>query len=281
MATARKKRKPARPVPMEIPRGVNTRPLKDMKLFHGRVDWRKWWEDFYLRINESGLPLYKSVRHFAHRRAKSPEQKEFLIWVLGPQKDLDSNIAKWPFAKPMDWDTKRDSGGWFGKESIKGLASTIRAKRDALESLREAGELTTLPMLVRLEQLAQQVDKAFSGSIFVEGLSISANYARANHYLGLLNKIINMKAKADDMYARAHGVNFDDMDGLSRLLAASMQSRIQESGKTPEQTRYESTMTALNEMMLKKAAKFDFELPKDAAKVLEMIPVNKKKNGIQ
>jgi hypothetical protein len=266
----------------------NKASLTDMKTFFNNTDWMVWWEDFYLSIGFGAESLYRTVRQFAKRKAKSQEQFEFLLWVCGPGPQDPQNPTaqekklqeRWPFAKPMNWYQKRETGGWFSPEAILESGKTVKAKLHALESLKEAGDLSTLPFLFRLEALAQQLDKEFQGRLFLPRLSTAENESRARLYLSLLERIMQMKATADNMYARSLGVNLDDMDGLTRLLTISLGARAIEE-QSPENKRLGTALTAINSMMLQKAAKHGTPLPAGTGEVLDITLAPKKRKDVQ
>lgn len=246
--------------------------LTDMASFHRLTNWADLWEQWYLDLDTSGRPKYKRIYDFANATGKSPTQRKFLAWYLGPTEPPNEVLAeRWPFVKPLDWKKKRETGGWYTDASLKVMTLSIRSRMDALEALREAGNSITLNSVARIEQLAQRLDEAFQGRFFVDGLSMPENYGRARAYLDLHQQLLNLMALAQDLYAKAHGINYADMSGFADLIAASALAA-QRSG-VKERSKVEVALEQMISMALVKSANYELPLPDDVQKkIIDMAP---------
>lgn len=231
--------------------------LTDMREFHSSVDWAEWWEEFYTAITPGGTPLYKTFRKFASAKASNQAQRNFIEYLIGPPDLFEQVPSLWLKWKPMDWEEKRATGGWYSDKSIQALSTVIKDQRDAINALRASGNQITLRSLVRFESLAQQLDKEFRGRFFVEGLSYADNLSRANSYLHLHRQIQILQQSAQDMFAKAHGINYA-VDGFQTLLMG-MKAAAQETDVTS--TRTGKMMSKIIEMTLSKAATHDIPVP--------------------
>ena len=100
-------------MPTKRKRGVpKNRTNYDMQRYYKSLDLAALWADFYVSISPSGLPKYKSSKQFARAVGENDQQVEFLIWLFGPDGDAEAN-ALFPYAKPLDFDSKRSTKGWF------------------------------------------------------------------------------------------------------------------------------------------------------------------------
>jgi hypothetical protein len=251
------------------------RMLTDMNLFYRRTDWGSLWEDWYLSVGTEGQFKYRFIRTFVKVIGESMEQRRFLNWYLGPKIDSDPDTLRYPYVAdgPVDWAEKRKSGGWFTHKNLTVLGKEITRRMNALDALREAGNQCTLSSLVRAEQLAQRLDEEFRGSFFLPGLSLHSNQERAELYVSLHTKLLDLKAKAQDLYAKSHGVNFEDMSGLVRLMEATAMASAQAQlieGKQP--TKMEAALNKFVQMTMAKASRYDLPLPTDIeASVTEVV----------
>lgn len=260
----------AKPKPIILPRDKT---LADMAAFHRTIDWAAWWEEFYLALGPSGLPKYRTVEQFASAHSRTEKQRQFIVWYIGPKQVPDPDAGKYPFIKtePMDWKEKRATGGWYNDRYLKTITQTIRTRMTALDALREAGNSFTLNSVARMEQLAQRLDEAFQGQFFLPELSHGDNLGRARAYIDLHGQLLGLLRQAQEMYAKAHGVNYDDMSGFANLIAASAMAAQQQGD--PTQSRVSSAVEKLVNMTLLKSARFNLPLPEAAEQVLETTAV--------
>jgi hypothetical protein len=277
-------KQPKKKKPIVIPKPRNYM-LTDMHRFYRNTDWSNLWEDWYLSVNPQGQFKYKTLRTFIKKVAVSQEQKRFMSWYLGPKQNPDMEQVNYPYVPdgPVDWVEKRNSGGWFSDKNLVVLGKEITRRVNALDAMRTAGNTFTLHSLARAEQLAQRLDEEFRGSFFLPGLSLSQNSVRAELYVSLHTKLLDYKAKAQDLYAKSHGINFEDMSGLVQLMTASAMATTQAQladGKQP--TKQEAAITKFVEMTLAKASRYQLPLPTDIeAKVEEVISIADAKKKLQ
>jgi hypothetical protein len=228
-----------------------------MGMFYRVTDWAELWEDWYLSLSPDGSYKYKSIKFFALAHGKSKQQRIFLRWYLGPNLDGDqpTPYPAIPSVHSQDWAKRRRDGGWFTEDNLKKFGSEIRRRVNALEALREAGGIT-LQSLIRAEQMALQIDKAFNGQMFIGGAAFEVNLHRAKSYIALQAQVQELKEKAQDMFAKSHGLNFNDMAGLTALMTAGAMNTQRDS-----QSQGERALSAVVRMALEKAKKYDLELP--------------------
>ncbi len=284
------KKKAGRPLGVKNGQGKPKKPhvnfrdrfLYDMHLYFRATDWSEMWKQWYLAVDGENAPKYRTIRSFAKAQAESKEQKQFLLWYLGPLPEPgvpDLEATKYPFIStgPVDWVEKRNSGGWFTDKSLKAFGMEITRRMNALDALREAGKIT-LNSLVRAEQLAQRLDEAFNGTFFIPGMTFDGNARRAELYLSLHDRILTMKGRAQDLYAKSHGVNFDDMSGLQALMQASALAATIREAEGHELNPAQSAIKAFVQMTLAKAARYDLPLPEGAgAHIIDVVNQDKEK----
>jgi len=258
------------------------RALDDMRRFYKSLDFAALWNDFYMSIDPSGRPKFKSARQFVSslvpKVIQNETQLDFLVWVFGP-KDSDPRMAAlYPFAEPLDFDNRRDTGGWFTEANLKEHSKVIRQEINALEALRSAGNGITIHSLARMENLAERLDADFSGRFFVDGLTLKENIARAQLYVSLHDKLLHMIGYAQDIYAKSHGINFQDMSGFERLLTA--QALAMSAATEVRTSKADKVMGKIIEMALAKSAKHGIQLPADVEKVIVMESGRKDKKAV-
>lgn len=257
-----------------VPAVPKNRTLDDMQRFYRTLDLAELWQDFFVSIDSSGRPKYKSARHFARHLAENDKQREFLTWLFGPAKDSDPQMdLLYPFAKPLDFDYKRETGGWYTEENLRTHSKAIREELNALEALRAAGNGITLNSLSRMENMARQLDKDFGGRFMVDGLSMKENMVRARFYVMLQERLLKMIGYAQDIYAKSHGINFQDMSGFERLLAANAITTA--AVNTASNSRVSKVLNTIVEMALEKAVTHGLPLPKD---VTDKVVIEAKKS---
>lgn len=271
-----------------VVKGFRSKVLTDMSYYFRSVDWAEYWEEWFLGVKPDGSRKYIRLRDFIAAHAESKEQETFLIWYLGPETE-NSKIEGKDYLRfapaPVDWIAHRKSGGWFTNANMRLLSADITRRMNALECLREAGNKVSLHAYLRAGQLAAQIDEAFKGAIFLPGLTMNDNAQRAKLYMELQERALKLQGKAQSLYARSHGVNFDDMAGLVKIMEASalsaqQQALISGAAETPVQ----AALRGIVEMTVIKAHRYGLKLPPDAeAKIVdavtdvEEVPEKKKK----
>jgi hypothetical protein len=224
-----------------------------MRTYFQSIDWAAWWAEWYLEVEEQCRPRWRALWPFVQSRTKIRGQQEFLMWYLGPEEENVKTAYYQHIApKPVDWVKRRNTGGWFNQTNLKAMGADITRRMNALDALRESGNKFGLQFLSRAAMLAQKIDETFKGEFFVPGLSQKENQARAEAYMALHERVIKYYASAQDLYAKAHGVNFDDMAGLVKLMEAASVSVGMAAKETPQQAAVRSAV----ELMLAKAAKY-------------------------
>lgn len=252
--------------------------------FYRSLDFRELWEDFFDSVNSNGTRKWKSAKQLANSLGKTQAQKDFLIWVLGPDDDSHpSHKERFPQITPLDFDKKRDEGGWFTEASLKKHAGVIKKNLTALEALKMVGEEVTVHSLSRMENLARTIDKEFAGKLFVDGLDWKENKERAQLYVSLHLRVLNMIDQAQDIYAKSHGINFSDMSGFEKLLTAQALAinATLANQTSAHESRQSRLLNGLITMTLEKAAERGLPLPKDVSNVIEMSVETPKKKVVQ
>lgn len=289
MASSKKKGRPpgvknghGRPKKKPIAPDFRDRMLADMRLYFRGTDWSDLWQRWYLSVDGENERKYKSLREFCKDIAESKEQKHFLLWYLGPKPEegeVDLEAPKYKFIPdgPVDWVKRRNSGGWFTEGNLKAFGMEITRRMNALDALREAGKIT-LHSLVRAEQLAQRLDEAFNGTFFIPGMTLEGNEKRAKLYLDLHERILGMKSTAQDLYAKSHGVNFEDMSGLAALMQASALAATLRDAEGGTLDPAQSAIKAFVQMTLAKSSRYNLPLPEGAeGSIIEMVQADKDK----
>jgi hypothetical protein len=237
---------------------IHDKTLDDMDLFWRSVDWLSWWEEFYCSVRSSGRPQYPSVYSFANAKAKSEEQKKFMLWYLGPR---DEETQKYKFipTKALDWEKKRAQGGWSSPEELKNTSRLIKMQMDGLGALREAGNGVILQSFLHLKDVMARLNEAFSGPWMAENLDFKVNVERIRTYLSLYQQVLLLQRMAEDQYAKALGINFEDMKGLGDLMLAS--AMVAQRNGSEQKTRVEKVVDQLVQMTLLKSHNYDMPLP--------------------
>jgi hypothetical protein len=270
------------------------RSMDDMRWFHRITDWEALWNDFYLSIDRAGNPKHATLAAFIQTVAKSPTQRVFLTWYLGPKPrmvETDPQLLKFgQITEPVDWMRKRDTGGWFCEETVTKFTAEITRKVNALEAMREAGNHFTVRSMARFESLANQLDKDMRGCMMQPGLTLKEQEARAEVYLRLHERLLSLQGTAQELYAKAHGVDFRDLSGLMTLMqaAALNQQQVDDMGSGPSLVPgHRKTATAILgnviEMAMVKADKYKYKQPDliDEAIEAEVTSTKKSKDGVQ
>lgn len=251
--------------------------LTDMDAFHRSINWTEWWEEFFSKVASDGQYFYPSVAKFAIVKAPGAagvNQREFINWYLGPVNDNDPLAQHFMFVKgkPLGWIEKRRSGGWWTPESMKALNRDIKCQINALDAMRAAGNGIVLSAFASIGLLLTKLDESFHGEFFIPGLELEDNIKRAEKYIGLRQRLLNMLGQAQDIYAKSHGINYSDMSGFAQLIAASALARTASGDGAKD--RYQQVLDQLHSVALEKSALYGLPLPADMqSKVIESKPV--------
>lgn len=259
--------------PSRVETKTTDKAIRNMRIFYQRVDWHEWWESFFLDQDDKGRFKYSSTRAFAHDRAISPQQRRFIKLLIGPN-NVETSLkmaTKYPWfgQEPQDWAQKRNAGGWYTKQNMARTLKEIDHRMGVYDKLCTAGDKYYLPEIVRLDMMAESLDKAFHGELFAPNQSFEVNAKRANEYVELKRKLMGLKSTALDLFAKSQGINFADMSGLVNLMTAAAMSaanKAQIEGRVP--TKEEAALKAIVSMTMAKAAKYDLPLPHDADTVI-------------
>lgn len=254
---------------------------RGVKQFWISADWPDLWEQFYMTLADSGTFKYRSVREFAKVVSNNDEQRAFLEWYLGPKAEKqedDPGYARFKFVgggHPQDWKKKRETHGWYTRDGLKQLARTITSKQNALEKMAEAGDQITLQSFQSSAILLERLDREFQGRFFIDSLNMAQNVARSRVYLGLRKQIIAQLSETQRLYALSHGYNYEDMEGFSHFIAASINLSVQNT--EAKKTGTEKLLSSLVQMTLRKAAAHNLPLPAEMdEKILEAVAVKDK-----
>ena len=203
---------------------ITPRP-EQLKTWFCSVDWSEWWSEWYLSVDEKNRFFYKQIKNFIDTKSQSAEQRDFLHWYLGAESSAeeDPRYAKYAYIAPapVGWTKKRSEGGWFHDVSLRAFGSEIVRRTNALDALREAGNKIGLHFMIRAGKMAQLVDEFFHGNPFASGKELNENMKRFQMYMEAQKSVQQYYAKAQELYAKSHGVNFDDMSGLVKILEAT------------------------------------------------------------
>ena len=234
---------------------------ESLKTWFGSIDWYDWWNDWFLSVNEKNQYLYKRITNFIDAKAESIEQRDFLHWYLGPESspEQDDRYVKYAnvASSPVGWTKKRAEGGWFHDVGLRAFGNDIIRRTNALDALREAGNKIGVYFMVRAGKMAQTVDEFFHGNPFVPGMSLAENMNRFQQYMAAQEAIQKYYAKAQDLYAKSHGVNFEDMAGLVKIMEAAALSATQKSAiEGHTQTPMQVAVSRFVEVAMAKAGKY-------------------------
>lgn len=247
----------------------------DMRRFHAALDFTAMWQGFYSEVNANNTRLYRSVNGFVKKGWKSfwdaelnEKQTEFLIWYLGSATPVDEEkVKEYPWASPQDWEKRREDGGWYSNASLRAYSQGVRQKMNALEALQEVGNGITINAVARVAKMMEQLDRDMNGSFFAEGLSYDQNKERARMYVELQGNLLNMLDKAQDIYAKAHGINFHDMSGFEQFMSAAALLRSSTTGGV-QQSNGDKVLGRIIEMTLEKSANHGIPIPEEMKKTV-------------
>lgn len=259
-------------------------PLVDMRVFFRTIDWSLWWEEWALSVDEEGKPKYKTIRSFAKSHTKTFKQRKLIEWYLGrvDPEHTEYRMYSWISTGPVDWAEKRRTGGWCTPASMRVFNEDIERRLLGLDAMRAAGNRYTLNSWCRAEQLCTEIDKFFMQP-WLPGLSYEQNVARMNTYMAMQEKALVLKEKAQDMYAKCHGIDFSDLQGVVQLMQSAVTTQLQTGGT--ELTADKKAIKSLVEMVVSKAHRYQLPLPEGAEQTIieataevEDMPKSKKKS---
>lgn len=249
-----------------------------MRRFYRSLDLSALFETFADSMTSTGHYRYPTAYQLAISKGVNQEQKDFLIYLLGPDPGDPDLALRFAGIQPLDFDKKRKTGKWFTSENVRAHSEAIRREINALDALREAGNRITVNSLVRMENLARQLDADFGGRFFVDGLSHEENMRRAKTYIDLHTRLLHLIGEAQDIYAKSHGINFADMSGFERLLAAQALTLAAQHGG--HESKAGQVLDKIVQMTLEKHAEHKIPLPATIENVVVMDgkPIKKDKN---
>ena len=264
--------------------------LSDMRRYFWATDWRELWEDWYLGVDESGRPKYRTIRQFIVKRAESAKQKQFLTWYLGPRPepgDKDLGEFMYPFTKsgPQDWAKKRSEGGWMASENMRDGLAEIRRTTHILQKVQAVGDKVHLQMVLKWQRVIEQIEKGVR-EIFLPDLGFKENFSRTREVIDILKEAQGGLQSATDAYMKSQGVNLDDLQGLVMLLASPALAANTALLQGKEPTQEQVAAQALVKMVMAKAQRYELPLPKAMeATIIDAVsedvePVVDKKKGV-
>ena len=254
----------------QLPSVRQPKTKKDIRVWFRTLDWSVLWDKFNNSIDAEGKYEYPSIQSFAKSITTNKYYRAFLHWYLGPVPEDgepgESKWSDWCKGGPQGWRRKRATGGWYLAANMRAMTHDIRRRVNALEALREAGNGVTLQSLIRAGQLAEELDAGFKGRMFLDSISFEGNVQRAQQYIALHAQILQLQEKAQELYAKSHGVNFDDMAGLAQLMqAAALNGALKGDDAN---SREKTALTAFVNMALQKSQKYAMDLPPGAVEVV-------------
>ena len=116
-------------------------------------------------------------------------------------------------------------------------------------------------------ELAQQLDEATRGVLFLPDAPLDVSVRRALSLLNLYREIQSLEDHAVQTFAKCHGVNFDDMSGLMHLMEASVLAGKTVEGRV-ELSREDKALALMMKMATQKAALYKLPLPADAEQAI-------------
>jgi hypothetical protein len=230
--------------------------------YFSSLDFTDLWESFSTDCNENGTLKYATVWSFVKAKTKESWKQKFLYWILGPIGTSD----EYKKYDQFDFDKRRENGHWYNSANASKLANEVKKHNNALESLREVGKVN-ISFISRLENLAKEIDREYSGRLFLPNLSAKENTLRAANYTQLLDRLQQMMGQAQIMYGRTQGMDLERLDQFFAMFGQGMgqaaaQMGLASGGKIIEgQTPASAAITKIADMIAQKAANFELELP--------------------
>lgn len=231
--------------------------------YYNALDLMSWWEAFNGDCLENGQLKYKTVWSFVSAKTKVDWQRKFLYWILGPVGQSD----EYKKYQQFDWISRRDKGHWYSSENATHLEKDLRNKQNALDAMKEVGYVN-ITFINRLEALAKEIDREYSGRLFLSNLSAKENSIRAASYTSLLDKLLKMMTDAQLMYGKTMGMDLDRLNDFFAMFAKGMGSAVTEHMGFAGSNTIEgnvnapnSTATLIAQMIMAKAAEREIDLP--------------------
>lgn len=212
------------------PRKLGKGRLTPIEYFYKSTDWVSLWEDFYLTLDTNGLYFWKNIYWLAQKHGKTPEERKFLCYYLGPPCYDDALNDRYSFCQPQDWQNKRETGGWYNDESIKQAAKLVKAEMDSFGTIREAGTQVTLPILVKISRLSEQIDAAFEYKPFLDP-SKPENLVRAQRYFDFQERAADLHERYTTLFAKQNGINFEDFGSYQQVTLTQLKIKEQAGSK--------------------------------------------------
>jgi hypothetical protein len=246
--------------------------------FYKSLDFVSLWEDFYLTLDENGVHRWKNVFQFANHHGRTVEQRRFLMYFLGPDNYDQDLYDKYFFCKPQDWLRKRETGGWYNDESIKQAAKIVRSQNDAFGVIQEAGREVTLPVLIKVSRLSEEIDKAFEHRPFLDP-SKPENIARAKQYFDLQDRAFDLYERYTDLLAKQHGINFQDFESFQQVTLTQLKVREQSDNKDEAHRqmlgrKIQEIAGQVQSDYVEKAVVYDLPIPETEQKAIAAVEVD-------
>ncbi len=242
--------------------------LTDMRKFHATLDMAELWEEFYTAWLPNGQPQFKSIFSFVRERVprlyQNDKQRKFLQYYLGPAGAEDA-LDDFKFVKPLDWDYRRDTGGWASDAAGAALKKSITAHWNRLDALREIGNGYVLHDIFRLKKIMEVIDRAYNFGQASANMSREDINRHLEQYLTMVAKVQKLSGKAIDTLAKTYGINFDETEGLTAILMGNLQ--VQSTDQATDGKK--KVVNSFAEMLLTKSLKFNTPLPPGSDKIIE------------
>lgn len=247
------------------------------------LDFISWWEDFTQSFTENGQLKYFSVSAFIKAKTKDVKKREFLWWILGKKVNdgeipRNKDFAKYP---QFDWDAQREKGFWYSNSNIENIKLAASNKMSSIEEVRAIGKFN-LDDMGRIKALCDQLDREFGGRLNLPGLSAKENVLRLTNYLHLRQTLQSQLHNAQSMFAKTRSVDMDALEGVLSVIGPTLLGTVANADKqlAPEIQQKVDLFESLTSMQMKKAAKWQMELPDRAMQQAvngKTITIDKKK----
>jgi hypothetical protein len=230
--------------------------------YYQTLDLRTWWESFNGDCLENGNLKYKTIWQFIQAKTKVNWQRDFLYWILGPKGESDKYTQK-----QFDWETRRSQGHWFSSENAERLKNEVATQTNALGAMKEVGKVN-LTFIGRIEALALEIDREYSGRLFLSNLSAKENHLRAQTYTMLLKQLQTMLGEAQLMYGKTQGMDLENLSSFFSMFSTGMSAAAAQMGfagnnviEGEVQNQASNTMHQIAQMIMAKSAERELDLP--------------------
>jgi len=234
--------------------------------FYESIDLRDWWEEFSTSCNENGNLQYATVWSFITKKAKDKWKRDFLWWILGPKGEDGGEYAKYT---QFDWEQRREKGHWYNSANAETLQQEVKRAGNALDAVREVGKVN-VEFIQRIRNLALEIDREYSGRIFLPSLTQKENTLRAMTYTKLLDQLQGMLDKAQIMFGKTQGLDLQQLSNFLEMFAKGMGQTAANIGLTnaktldahlDEQDIETTTIGKIARMITAKAEAMELDLP--------------------